>query len=210
MAAHAPLSRSCSNCHAVTTLDDYEIRAATREHHESLCELSRFLDTVNLPDDPEALHDVLLDVRALVPRRDRRPAPARVRVRAVGSRARTARSARRWSSASSAAAARRTSTSTSATRRSTARRSTGTSSTRVLATRYSYDGPTEIGGLVVHPGLPPAARAARHVHLLRALPVHRDAPRRHARRDPGRAPAAARSRRHEPPLGSRSAAASPA
>jgi arginine N-succinyltransferase len=43
----------------VSTLYDFEIRAATREHHESLCALARFLDTVNLPDDPAALMELL-------------------------------------------------------------------------------------------------------------------------------------------------------
>lgn len=37
----------------------YEIRAAIRQDHADLCELARFLDSVNLPDDPAAIRDVV-------------------------------------------------------------------------------------------------------------------------------------------------------
>ena len=37
----------------------YEIRAALRRDHAELLELARFLDSVNLPDDPSAVRDVV-------------------------------------------------------------------------------------------------------------------------------------------------------
>ena len=46
--------------HDAALLARYEVRAATREHHAHLCELARHLDTVDLPDDPAALEAVLL------------------------------------------------------------------------------------------------------------------------------------------------------
>ena len=47
----------------------------------------------------------------------------------------------------------------------------------VLKIGYSYNGPTEIGGLIVSPELPKEARAPRPAHLVRALSLHQDAPR---------------------------------
>ena len=94
---------------------------------------------------------------------------------------------------------------TSATRR----RSTSTSSTQVLRIGYNYNGPTEIGGLVLDPELPPQRRSARQVASLRALPLHRAAPRAVPRRGALRAAAAARAGRHARSCGRRSAATSP-
>ena len=140
---------SCSNG-SVTTLDDYEIRAATLEHHESLCELSRFLDTVNLPDEPEALR-ALLEISersfrgeiaepskreyvfVLWVRRAQHAVGTSMVIGQLGRRAAPyiyfdVREEEKYSATLDKHFVH-----------------------RVLATTYSYDGPTEIGGLVVHP-----------------------------------------------------------
>ena len=103
----AEMARECR----VTTLDHYEILAATREHHRNLCELSRFLDTVNLP--------LTLKHSTRCSACPSAPFAARSRTRACASTylccgIAAARSAPRWSSASSAAAAPPISTSTCA------------------------------------------------------------------------------------------------
>jgi len=135
----------------VATLYDYEIRAATREHHGSLCTLARFLDTVNLPDDPAALEEVLLTSERsfggeiIDPKRreyvfvlwDREADQAVGTSMVIGQLGRRdapyiyfdVRKEEKYSATLD-------------------RHFVHT----ILASRYSYDGPTEIGGLVVHPG----------------------------------------------------------
>ncbi len=134
----------------MTTLDDYEICAATPEHHESLCELSRFLDTVNLPDDPKALRALLEAsersfrgeitdpsrreyVFVLWDRRAQRAVGTSMVIGQLGRRGTPyiyfdVREEEKYSATLDKHFIH-----------------------RVLATTYAYDGPTEIGGLVVHP-----------------------------------------------------------
>ena len=81
---------------------------------------------------------------------------------------------------------------------------------RVLRIGYNYKGLTEIGGLVVRPEFRAPPREAGAVARLRALPLHRPAPRSVSRRGALRADAAAGARRHQPAVGVAGAAASPA
>jgi arginine N-succinyltransferase len=142
---------ACAPISLVPTLYDYEIRAATLAHHESLCTLARFLDSVNLPDDPAALAEVLLtserSFRGEIkdPRRreyvfvlwDREADQAvgtSMVIGQLGSRDAPyiyfdVRKEEKYSATLD-------------------RHFIHT----ILASCYSYDGPTEIGGLVVHPG----------------------------------------------------------
>lgn len=134
----------------MTTLDHYEILAATREHHQSLCELSRFLDTVNLPDDPEALDAVLsLSERSFRgeitdPRRREYVFVLwdRSSDRAVGTSMVIGQLGRRSAPYIYFDVREEEKYSATLDRHFVH---------RILATTYSYDGPTEIGGLVVHP-----------------------------------------------------------
>jgi arginine N-succinyltransferase len=128
----------------------YEIRAATVEHWADLCELARHLDSVNLPNDSDALHELLeLSERSFSHEiRDPRKREYvfvlwdRERERAVGTSTIIAQLGRRGvpyiylevrSEEKYSATLDRHYIHT------------------VLTTRYSYDGPTEIGGLVMHP-----------------------------------------------------------
>ena len=72
---------------------------------------------------------------------------------------------------------------------------------KVLRIGYNYNGPTEIGGLVLHPDYRRKPERARQVALVRALPLHRAAPRVVPRRGALGAAAAARGRRHVAPVG---------
>lgn len=140
----------CSNF-AVASLYDYEIRAATREHHGSLCALARFLDTVNLPDDPEALHDVLLtserSFRAEIPDPKRREYVFvlwdREANQAIGTSMVIGQLGRRDAPYIYFDVRKEEKYSATLDRHFIH---------TILMTRYSYDGPTEIGGLVMHPG----------------------------------------------------------
>ncbi len=71
----------------------------------------------------------------------------------------------------------------------------------VLRIGYSYNGPTEIGGLVLMPQYRLATERLRDDDLVRALSLPRLARARVPGRGPRRADAAARARRDEPPLG---------
>ena len=79
----------------------------------------------------------------------------------------------------------------------------------VLKIGYSYAGPTEIGGLIVSPEYRKKPERLGAAHLVRALPLHRDAPGLVSRRAPRRAPAAARAGRHVAPVERARAASSP-
>ncbi len=135
----------------MTKLHDYEIRAATREHHASLCTLARFLDTVNLPDDPAALEEVLLtserSFRGEIPDPKRREYVFvlwdREADQAVGTSMVIGQLGRRDAPYIYFDVRKEEKYSATLDRHFIH---------TILASRYSYDGPTEIGGLVVHPG----------------------------------------------------------
>jgi arginine N-succinyltransferase len=131
-------------------VSDYEIRAATREHHASLCELARYLDSVNLPDDPAALESLLVtsehSFSGEIPDPRRREYVFvlwdRVRARAIGTSMVIGQLGRRESPYIYFDVHREEKYSATLDRHFVH---------TLLQTRYSYDGPTEIGGLVVHP-----------------------------------------------------------
>jgi arginine N-succinyltransferase len=128
----------------------YEIRAASAEHLEDLSRLARHLNTVNLPDDPGVIRHLLEtsersfsgDIRdprkreyvfVLWDREERRAVGTSMIIAQLGRRGvpyiyLEVREEEKYS---------------------------GTLDRhyihRVLTTRYSYDGPTELGGLVMHP-----------------------------------------------------------
>jgi arginine N-succinyltransferase len=135
----------------VATLYDYEIRAATSEHHASLCTLARFLDTVNLPDDPDALAEVLrLSERSF--RGEVKDPKRREYVfvlwdrnaqQAVGTSMVIGQLGRREAPYIYFDVRKEEKYSATLDRHFVH---------TILTSCYSYDGPTEIGGLVVHPG----------------------------------------------------------
>jgi arginine N-succinyltransferase len=135
----------------VASLYDYEIRAATLEHHASLCELARFLDTVNLPDDPEALAAVLdtseRSFRAEIREPGRREYVFvlwdREADRAVGTSMVIGQLGRRDAPYIFFDVRKEEKYSATLDRHFVH---------TMLTSCYSYDGPTEVGGLVVHPG----------------------------------------------------------
>ena len=139
----------CSNS-PVSSLHDYEIRAATREHHASLCALARFLDTVNLPDDPEALREVLLTSERSF--RAEIADPARreyvfvlwdhAKDQAVGTSMVIGQLGRRDAPYIYFDVGKEEKYSATLDRHFIH---------TILTTQYSYEGPTEIGGLVMHP-----------------------------------------------------------
>jgi arginine N-succinyltransferase len=131
-------------------LDQIEIRAGTTEHFEDLCQLARHLNTVNLPDDPDA-------IRALLERSERsfsgEIADPRNReyvfvlwdekkLRVIGTSMIIAQLGRRGVPYIFLEVRCEEKYSDSLDRHFVH---------RVLTTRYSYDGPTELGGLVMHP-----------------------------------------------------------
>lgn len=131
-------------------LEDFEIHAATREHHDSVCELARHLNSVNLPNDPAAI-DALLTASERSFAREIEDKRKREYVFVLWDRA-----AQRVAGTSMVIG--------QLGRRDApyiyfdVREEEKYSATldrhfvhRILATIYSYDGPTEIGGLVVHP-----------------------------------------------------------
>jgi arginine N-succinyltransferase len=142
---------ACAPISLVPTLYDYEIRAATPAHHESLCTLARFLDSVNLPDDPAALEEVLLiserSFRGEIQDPKRREYVFvlwdREADQAVGSSMVIGQLGRRDAPYIYFDVRKEEKYSATLDRHFIH---------TILASRYSYDGPTEIGGLVVHPG----------------------------------------------------------
>jgi arginine N-succinyltransferase len=131
--------------------DRYEIRAATPEHHASLCELARYLDTVNLPDDPAALAALLQTSERSFRGEIADPLKReyvfvlwdREVEQAVGTSMVIAQLGRRNAPYIYFDVRREEKYSATLDRHFIH---------TILATRYSYAGPTEIGGLVVHPG----------------------------------------------------------
>jgi arginine N-succinyltransferase len=128
----------------------YEVRAATLEHHAELCALARHLDSVNLPDDPDALHALLqLSERSF---RGEITDPKRREYvfvlwdrganRAVGTSMVIAQLGRRDAPYIYFDVRREEKYSATLDRHFIH---------TILTSSYSYDGPTEIGGLVVHP-----------------------------------------------------------
>lgn len=131
-------------------LSRFEVRAATLEHHTDLCELARHLNTVNLPNDPGAIR-TLLETSERSFRGDIVDPKRREYVfvlwdsheqRAIGTSMIIGQLGRR--DAPYIYLEVRTEEKYSATLDKHFAH-------RVLTTRYSYDGPTEIGGLVMHP-----------------------------------------------------------
>jgi arginine N-succinyltransferase len=135
---------------SMTTPTGFEIRAGTLEHHAGLWELARHLDTVNLPHDPEALRTLLsFSTRSFSgeisdPRRREHVfvlidcATGRI----VGSSLVIAQLGRRDAPYIYFDVRSEEKYSETLDRHFVH---------TVLTTSYSYDGPTEIGGLVVHP-----------------------------------------------------------
>ena len=131
-------------------LDDFEIRAATREHHASLCELARHLNSVNLPNDPEAIEAVLTASERSFARDVADPRKReyvfilwdRVAQRVAGTSMVIGQLGRRDAPYIYFDVREEEKYSATLDRHFVH---------RILATIYSYDGPTEIGGLVVHP-----------------------------------------------------------
>jgi arginine N-succinyltransferase len=129
----------------------YEVRAATLEHHAELCSLARHLDSVNLPDDPDALrvllHESERSFRGEIADPKRREYVFvlwdRAAQRAVGTSMVIAQLGRRDAPYIYFDVRREEKYSATLDRHFFH---------TILSTRYSYDGPTEIGGLVVHPG----------------------------------------------------------
>ena len=128
----------------------YEVRAATLEHHSELCSLARHLDSVNLPDDPEALrallHESERSFRGEIADPKRREYVFVLWDReargAVGTSMVIAQLGRRDAPYIYFDVRREEKYSATLDRHFIH---------TILSTRYSYDGPTEIGGLVVHP-----------------------------------------------------------
>lgn len=128
----------------------FEIRAATTEHLVDLCELARHLNTVNLPDDPVAIKQ-LLEVSEQSFSGELRDPKKREYIfvlwdatlaRAIGTSMIIAQLGRRAAPYIYLEVRSEEKYSATLDRHFIH---------RVLTTRYSYDGPTEIGGLVMHP-----------------------------------------------------------
>jgi arginine N-succinyltransferase len=131
-------------------LDRYEIRAGSVEHLADLCELARHLNSVNLPDDPAAIAR-LLETSERSFRGELRDPRVREYVfvlwdrqakRAVGTSTIIAQLGRRAAPYIYLEVRNEEKYSATLDRHYVH---------RVLTTRYSYDGPTELGGLVMHP-----------------------------------------------------------
>lgn len=128
----------------------YEIRAATVEHLDDLSVLARHLNTVNLPDDPAAIRALLEASERSFNGEIRDPRKReyvfvlwdRAGQRAVGTSTIIAQLGRRGVPYIYLEVREEEKYSATLDRHYIH---------RVLTTRYSYDGPTEIGGLVMHP-----------------------------------------------------------
>jgi arginine N-succinyltransferase len=132
------------------TASRYEIRAGSVEHLVDLCELARHLNTVNLPDDPVLIRQ-LLDTSERSFSGEIRDARKREyvfvlwdrqRARAVGTSMIIAQLGRRGVPYIYLEVRDEEKYSATLDRHYVH---------RVLTTRYSYDGPSELGGLVMHP-----------------------------------------------------------
>jgi arginine N-succinyltransferase len=131
-------------------LSRYEIRAGSVEHLVDLCELARHLNSVNLPDDSEAIRQ-LLETSERSFNGDIRDPRKREFVfvlwdnqtaRAIGTSTIIAQLGRRGVPYIYLEVRNEEKYSATLDRHYVH---------RVLTTRYSYDGPTELGGLVMHP-----------------------------------------------------------
>lgn len=128
----------------------YEIRAGSVEHLVDLCGLARHLNTVNLPDDPVAIRQLLETSERSFSGEIRDPRNReyvfvlwdRDRERAVGTSMVIAQLGRRGVPYIYLEVREAEKYSATLDRHYVH---------RVLTTRYSYDGPTELGGLVMHP-----------------------------------------------------------
>lgn len=128
----------------------YEIRAATTEHLQELCELARHLNTVNLPDDPAAIAQLLEISEQSFSGALRDPKKREYvfvlwdaqQERVIGTSMIIAQLGRRGVPYIYLEVRSEEKYSATLDRHFVH---------RVLTTRYSYDGPTEIGGLVMHP-----------------------------------------------------------
>ena len=131
-------------------MNRYEIRAATRRDHDDLLELARFLDSVNLPHDPVAI-DELLDVSERSfsgnigdPRRREYVFVLRdlVEQRAIGTSMIIGQLGRREAPYIYVDVMSEEKYSATLDKHFIH---------KVLSIGYSFNGPTEIGGLVMHP-----------------------------------------------------------
>jgi arginine N-succinyltransferase len=131
-------------------LSRYEIRAGSVEHLVDLCELARHLNSVNLPDDSTAIRQ-LLETSERSFSGDIRDPRKREYVfvlwdrdagRAIGTSTIIAQLGRRGVPYIYLEVRNEEKYSATLDRHYVH---------RVLTTRYSYDGPTELGGLVMHP-----------------------------------------------------------
>lgn len=131
-------------------MPDYLIRAATQDDFDDLCALARFLDTVNLPDDPAAIRG-LLDVSEASFNGNIGDARRREYVfvlrdlkanRAIGTSTVIGQLGRRDAPYIYFDVLSEEKYSTTLDRHFIH---------RWLSIGYSYNGPTEIGGLVMHP-----------------------------------------------------------
>ncbi|HKP62026.1 MAG TPA: arginine N-succinyltransferase [Polyangiales bacterium] len=131
-------------------MDQYEIRAGTTEHFADVCELARHLNTVNLPDNPRAIRELLETSERSFSGELRDPRQREYvfvlwdagRGRVLGTSMIIAQLGRRGVPYIYLEVRSEEKYSGSLDRHFVH---------RVLTTRYSYDGPTEVGGLVMHP-----------------------------------------------------------
>lgn len=128
----------------------YEIRAASVEHLEDLSQLARHLNTVNLPDDPAVIRHLLETSERSFSGEIRDPRKReyvfvlwdREAQRAIGTSMVIAQLGRRGVPYIYLEVREEEKYSATLDRHYVH---------TVLTTRYSYDGPTELGGLVMHP-----------------------------------------------------------
>jgi arginine N-succinyltransferase len=127
-----------------------DIRAGTTEHFDDVCELARHLNTVNLPDSPPAIRKLLELSERSFSGAIRDPLAREYvfvlydskRKRAIGTSMVIAQLGSRSAPYIYLQVGREEKYSATLDRHFVH---------RVLTTRYNYDGPTEIGGLVMHP-----------------------------------------------------------
>ena len=159
----------------------YEIRGVEPSDEEQLLDVARHLDTVNLPDDRDAIREIIdLSQRSFTG--EVKDPKTRVRLRARG---RPREAARRHVDDHRAARAPRRAVHLFRRHRrgevlADARQALPPHAACASATRTT--GPTEIGGLIVLPEYRKAPERLGQDHLVRALPLHRVAPRAVPRR----------------------------
>ena len=174
------------------------LRDARRSDLPSLARLAKALDTVNLPHDPRALAEIVLRSTRSFSGKIRDPLRrqyvfvAEARGRVVGTSTIIAQHGTRESPCTFFDVSEREHYSSTLDRHFRH---------PVLSIGYHFDGPTEIGGLVVEPGRARRPRPPRQAARLRPLPLHGDVPRAVPRDGARRAHAAAHPRRPEPLLG---------